>query len=164
MTNLFQPLDLTVNGSAKAFMKRNFTEWYSSSISKQLDEGKAIDDIDVDLKLSILKPLHAHWIKGLYDYMTSENGREIISNGWKAAFITEAIEKGTKCLEPLDLFITVDLLIHDGPQISEESFGNQVNYVYFAARLNYESSDYETWVFAGEPINNIFDILSDETD
>ena len=26
MTNLFQPLDLTVNGSAKAFMKRKFTE------------------------------------------------------------------------------------------------------------------------------------------
>ena len=96
--------------------------------------------------------------------MTSKNGREIISNGWKAAFITEAIEKGTKRLEPLDLFITVYPLIHDEPQISEESFGNQENYVYFAARLNYESSDNETWVFAGEPINNIFDILSDETD
>ena len=81
MTNLFQPLDLTVNGSAKAFMKRKFTDWYSSSISKQLDEGKAIDDVDMDLKLSILKPLHAHWIKELYDYMTSKNGREIISNG-----------------------------------------------------------------------------------
>ena len=26
MTNLFQPLDLTVNGSAKAFMKRKFTD------------------------------------------------------------------------------------------------------------------------------------------
>ena len=163
MTNLFQPLDLTVNRSAKAFMKRKFTEWYSSSISKQLDEGKAIDDIDVDLKLSILKPLHAHWIKELYDYMTSENGREIISNGWKAAFITEAIEKGTKDLEPLDFFITIDLLIHDEPQISEESFGNQENYAYFAARLNYESSDDKNWEFEGKPINNVFDILSDET-
>ena len=29
MTNLFQPLDLTVNSVAKAFMKRRFTEWYS---------------------------------------------------------------------------------------------------------------------------------------
>ena len=26
MTNLFQPLDLTVNGSAKAFLKKKFTE------------------------------------------------------------------------------------------------------------------------------------------
>ena len=30
MTNLFQPLDLTVNGSAKAFLKKKFTEQYSS--------------------------------------------------------------------------------------------------------------------------------------
>ena len=101
MTNLFQPLDLTVNGSAKAFMKKKFTEWYSSSIATQLDEGKAVEDIDVELKLTILKPLHAEWIKELYDYMTSEEGRGIISNGWKAAFITEAILKGKKGLEPL---------------------------------------------------------------
>ena len=164
MTNLFQLLDLTVSGSAEAFMKWKFTEWYSSSISKQLEEGKAIDDINVNLELSILKFLHAHWIKELYDYMTSENGREIISNGWKAAFITEAIEKGINGLEPLDRFITVDPLIHDEPQISEESFENQENYAYFAARLNYESSYNEDWEFEGESINNIFDIWSDETD
>ena len=82
IANLFQPLDLTVNGSAKAFMKKKFTEWYSSSIAKELDEGKPVEDIDVELKLSILKPLHAEWIKELYDYMTSEVSRGIISNGW----------------------------------------------------------------------------------
>ena len=59
MTNLSQPLDLTANGSAKAFLKKKFREWYSSSISKQPEEGKSIEDIDVELKLSILKPLHA---------------------------------------------------------------------------------------------------------
>ena len=40
MTQLFQPLDLTVNGTAKAYMKRRFTEWYSRCIAVQLDEGK----------------------------------------------------------------------------------------------------------------------------
>ena len=113
MTNLFQSLDLTVNGSAKVFMKKKFTEWYSSSIAKQLDEGKAVEDIDVELKLSILKPLHAEWIKELYDYMTSEEGRGIISNGWKAAFITEAILKDKKGLGPLDPFFTVDPLLNN---------------------------------------------------
>ena len=34
MTNLFQPLDLIVNKSVKAFMKRNFTEWYSLQVTK----------------------------------------------------------------------------------------------------------------------------------
>ena len=46
--NLFQLLDLTINGSAKAFLKNKFTKWYSSSISKQLEEGKSIEDIDVE--------------------------------------------------------------------------------------------------------------------
>ena len=96
--------------------------------------------------------------------MTSENGCEIISNGWKAAFIKEAVEKSTKGLEPRDLFITVDPLIHDEPQISKESFGNEENYAFFAGRLNYESSDGENWEFEGVPMNYIFDILSDETD
>ena len=60
------------------------------------------EDINVELKLSNLKAQHAKWINELYDYMTSEEGRKIISNCWKADFITEAIEQGTKGLEPLD--------------------------------------------------------------
>ena len=116
MTNLFQPLVLTVNGSAKAFLKKKFTEWYSSSISKQLEEGKSIGHIDVELKLSFLKPLHAKWINELYDYMTSEEGHQIISNGWKTAFITEAIEQGAKDLRSLDPFFDIDLLINEENQ------------------------------------------------
>ena len=90
MTNLFQPLDLTVNGSAKAFMKRKFTEWYGSQISKALDDGVVLDDIDIKLRLSVLKPLHASWLVELFNHMTSDNGRQIIANGWKSAGISPA--------------------------------------------------------------------------
>ena len=55
ITNLFQPLNLTVNGAAKAFLKRKYTEWYSGEISKALADGIALDDIEVKLKLSVLK-------------------------------------------------------------------------------------------------------------
>ena len=74
MINLFQPLDLRVNGSTKAYMKRRFTEWCSTSISCQLDKGKAVDDTEVELKLSFLKFLRTGWIQDLYDYLTSEEG------------------------------------------------------------------------------------------
>ena len=74
MINLFQPLDLRVNGSTKAYMKRRFTEWYSTSISWQLDKGKAVDDTEVELKLSFLEFLRTGWIQDLYDYLTSEEG------------------------------------------------------------------------------------------
>ena len=75
MTQLFQPSDLTVNGAAKAFLKRKFTKWYSSCISAQLAKGKEIEDVEVPLKLSVLKPLHANWVIDLFNYFTSEKGR-----------------------------------------------------------------------------------------
>ena len=77
MTQLFQPLDLTVNGSAKAFMKRKFTKWYSSFISAQLAEGKEIEDVEVPLKLPVLKPLHAKWVIDLFNHFISKKGRKI---------------------------------------------------------------------------------------
>ena len=68
MQNLFQRLDLTVIGSPNAFLNKKFTEWYNNfSISKELQEGKSIKDIDVELKLSILIPLHGKWINEVYD-------------------------------------------------------------------------------------------------
>lgn len=54
ITNLFQPLDLIINGSAKAYMKRRFRKWHNSSITNQLGEGKSVENIDVELKLSSL--------------------------------------------------------------------------------------------------------------
>ena len=39
MTNLYQPLDLTVNGYAKSFMKRMFTECFASKICEALESG-----------------------------------------------------------------------------------------------------------------------------
>ena len=40
-------------------MLKNSQNSQGSSISKQLEEGKSIEDIHIDFKLSILKPLHA---------------------------------------------------------------------------------------------------------
>ena len=70
MTSLFQPLDLTVNGSAKAFMKKKYTEWYSLEVTKQLDNGKSAEEIEVKLLLSKLKPLYASWLIDLYNHFT----------------------------------------------------------------------------------------------
>ena len=54
MTRLFKPLDLTVNGAAKAYMKKCFTEWYSRFIIHELDSDKGVDNIDIQLKMSVL--------------------------------------------------------------------------------------------------------------
>ena len=82
MTHIFQPLDLMVNGAAKAYMKKRFPEWYNRFIIDQLDSGKSVGSIDIPLKMSVLKPLHAHWIIDLYNYFTTSEEKDIIANGW----------------------------------------------------------------------------------
>ena len=47
-TDRLQPLDLSVNRSAKAFLRSQFQEWYSQQISNQLDtQDKELEAIDL---------------------------------------------------------------------------------------------------------------------
>ena len=84
MTHFFQPLDLTVNGSAKKFMQNRFSKFYCNAVKAQIDSGKQIDEIDVDFRFTILKPLYAQWLISLYDHFTSERGSQIVKKGWES--------------------------------------------------------------------------------
>ena len=111
MTNLYQPLDLTVNGFAKSYMKKLFTEWYAKQISEALESGKDAESIEVPLQLSKLKPLHAKWKLKLFNEMTSESGKEVILKGWLKAGIKDGIEMGKSKPTPLDPFHQIDPLV-----------------------------------------------------
>ena len=82
MTHVFQTLDLTVNKFAKDFMKGMFSTWFSRQLSLGLENGVELDDIEVDYRLSFLKPLHAKWLVELYNHMSTDEGKEIAANGW----------------------------------------------------------------------------------
>ncbi len=103
MTHFFQPLDLTVNGSAKTFMKNQFSKYYCNAVKTQIDSGKQVDEIDVDFRLTTLKPLHAQWLISLYDHLTSEKGVQIVKKGWERSGITGIIN-GTVTLPSADPF------------------------------------------------------------
>ena len=45
MTHFFQPLDLTVNGSGKQFMKKEFVTYYSDAVKQQLESGTKLEDV-----------------------------------------------------------------------------------------------------------------------
>ena len=104
MTHYFQPLDLTVNSVAKYFLKEKFELWYANEVKKQLDEGIEVYEINVPLKLSILKPIHGRWLLGLYDHL--RNNKEIIMKGFESAGITEAV---TQELPNEDPFADLDV-------------------------------------------------------
>ena len=69
MTHLFQPLDLTVNGVVKKYMKE-FTAYYSLSVKQLLESGKILEDVDVDFWLTVIRCLHAHWFMIMFNFFT----------------------------------------------------------------------------------------------
>ena len=46
VTHLFQPLDLSVNGWAKQWMRKKFADWYAEQIREGLDKGLELESID----------------------------------------------------------------------------------------------------------------------
>ena len=86
-TDRLQPLDVSLNKAAKDFLRRQFQEWYSNQILKQLNDGVEVKDlVPVDLRLSTIKPIGAEWIKSMFYYFS--NKPEIIRNGFKHVGIT----------------------------------------------------------------------------
>ena len=76
-TDRLQPLDVSVNKSAKEFLRKKFQLWYSEQICSQLEEES--DEVKpVDLHL-IVKPLGAKWLMEMYNHFKSNP--QIILNG-----------------------------------------------------------------------------------
>jgi len=40
-----------------------------------------MENINIDLKLNVIKPLHAQWLVDIYNYSTTADGRQVIFKG-----------------------------------------------------------------------------------
>ena len=89
LTNKFQPLDISINQSAKKFISNKFNAWYVDRVSKQLSNGVIPGDVKVSLKLSDLKPLHTRWIVEIYNHLKYQN--DSIIKGFDDSGHSEAI-------------------------------------------------------------------------
>ena len=90
---VFNRWDLTVNKSAKDSMHGKFREWYCSKVEQQMAQGELMNAekiIPVDLKMSIMKPVGAGWLFGLFNYL--KGNPSILQNGFKAAGITDCLK------------------------------------------------------------------------
>ena len=101
MTDKFQPLDLNVNGHAKEFLKGKFEWLYSPQITNQLEGGSSVYDIQVPLKLSVVKPIYAKWLLGLYDHLRNSSD----------TIIKEFAMAGIKDASMMELPLEIPLLI-----------------------------------------------------
>ena len=100
LTNKFQPLDLSVNKAAKAFIQNQYNDWFSNQVARQLKNRIEPADIKISSKLSDLKPLHASWIVNLYNHMQEES--ELIEKGFNEAGISEAIKNAQSIYERIE--------------------------------------------------------------
>ena len=53
-TNLFQPLDLSVNKPLKDKLRRGFSEWYTQEVAKKLSDGVNPDAIHIYMRMSTI--------------------------------------------------------------------------------------------------------------
>ena len=98
-TDRLQPLDLSVNKSAKVFLRSQFQDWYSAQITEQLSKGeKELEP--VDLAAAKMKCVGGQWLVRLFEYL-SENPN-IIVNGFHAAGIPQSLDKGKPVIDEED--------------------------------------------------------------
>ena len=70
-TDKLQSLDVSINKSAKSYLREMFSTWYAEQVNLQLSGGKQASEVQVDIHLSVMKELSAKWLKELYDHLTA---------------------------------------------------------------------------------------------
>ena len=68
-------------------MKANFSRWYANGVKEALDQGINIQDLKVDLKATVVKPLHANWLMMSISSLKSKS--DIIKRGFEKNGILE---------------------------------------------------------------------------
>ena len=53
----------------KAFLCQEVQSWHSKDIVKQTEVENRFDKIIVDVRVSVVKPLHGKWIVKFYNYI-----------------------------------------------------------------------------------------------
>ena len=170
LTYLFQPLDVQgrPNGYAKRFMKKKFTLWYADQVQRAIDgnQFKSMEEIDIDLKLSILRPLHVSWLIELFDHMISPTGKAVSLKAWEVAGITDAVKKGTSGLPSLDPFHGIDPLSFIPVAIEEdnsETINGEQREMYLSEEsMDVDDSDDEEWVDRDGNAFDAFEIDEEE--
>jgi hypothetical protein len=71
-TDKLQPLDLTVNHEYKEILKSRFHEWFSEQVGLSL-ENDTDSPYHVDLRTSVIKPIHARWVISAHETMAEKS-------------------------------------------------------------------------------------------
>ena len=95
---------------------------YMQQVDNALQVGTKLE-FNIELRLSVIKPLNAKWLVEYYNHISSETGTEVIVNEFKLAGIYDAIRSGKSSLQSIDPFNDI------APLADSLSEGNPSNFV-----------------------------------
>ena len=94
-TDQLQPMDISVNKPAKDFIMRQFDNWYSKQVLKQL-EGEDTSDLEslelqpINLSLPEMKEMGAKWLVDMASYIS--DNPQLVVNGFIHSGIAGALD------------------------------------------------------------------------
>ena len=134
-TYLFQSFNVQggPNGFVKCLMKNKFSDWYTAQITYAMDDDRDLDSIDIESKLSIIKPFHTKWIIKVLNEMTSAEEKELCLKGWEVSGIKGAVELSVIKLLNLNPFDDIDSMLEEDcnalPIIDSSAIFRAVSYI-----------------------------------
>ena len=76
-----------------------------------MSHGRKVEDIEIKLYLTVIKPLYAKCLIEFYHYITSERGSKTIINGWKRSGIYDLVKNGSSSSPSIDPFNEIAPLV-----------------------------------------------------
>lgn len=119
-TNLLQPFDISVNKHAKAFLKRQFEQWYSDQILQQV-HGRNVDEAQlqsISLSLPASKELGDKWLVEMAEH--SDNP-QFKTNGFVRAGISGALDQTE---DEADDVIQVEESYYEDEDVEDDDYGD----------------------------------------
>ena len=62
-------------------LQSEFSKWYAQEVSKQLEAGKQVEEVQVDMRMSVMKEWSSRWFISAYDHQFRYS-QERILEGW----------------------------------------------------------------------------------
>ena len=79
------PLGQSALDCIQDVQKNLFQQWYAEQVRSQVAKGKSVNDVHIDLRLSVLKPLLSSWLVSAYDSVRENH--EVVVSGFERAGI-----------------------------------------------------------------------------
>ena len=89
-TGSLQQLDVATNEPFKYHLKELFSSWYADKVKTLLDSGLAVENIKLDLRTSVIKPIHFGWLVKNMEWLSSQD--QMSKRGWKDSGILDKLQ------------------------------------------------------------------------